>query len=104
MPRGTGMSPTRRRSRKPTATSPEALAARLPDELQSPEGLCTPGDYQSLRGHVVDWLDRAVPAQGQVLASPVMNAAGLSAADFYRQALGAGQKQAGPAHHESENR
>ncbi len=87
MPRGTGMSPTRRRNRKPTASSPEALAALLPDDLRSLEGLGTPGDYQALRGHVVDWLNHAVPDQGQNLAAPVMDAAGLAAADFYRKAL-----------------
>lgn len=84
MPRGTGMSPTRRRSRKPIASSPEALAALLPDELRSLEGLYTPGDHLSLRGRVVDWLNRIAPG---VKASPVMDAAGLSAADFYRHAL-----------------
>ena len=104
MSRGAGMSPTRRRNRKPTATSPGALAALLPNELRSLEGLYTRSDYLSLRGHVVDWLSHAVPGQEHVLVSPVMKAAGLSAADFYWQALGAGQKQAGPAHYESENR
>ncbi|WP_420880747.1 hypothetical protein [Rhodococcus sp. (in: high G+C Gram-positive bacteria)] len=99
MPRGTGMSPTRRRNRKPKAASPEALAALLPDELRSLQGLGTPSDYQALRGHVVDWLNHAVPGQGQNLAFPVMDAAGLSAAEFYRVALGAGQKQAGTSAH-----
>ncbi|PTR26488.1 hypothetical protein C8K36_10560 [Rhodococcus sp. OK519] len=99
MPRGSGMSPTRRRNRKPTGSSPEALAARLPDDLRSLEGVGTPSEYQALRGHVADWLDHAAPGQGQVQASAVMTAAGLSAAEFYRIALEAGQKQAGPSAH-----
>jgi hypothetical protein len=86
----------KRHNRTRSASNPEALASLLPDELRSLQGLGTPSEYQALRGHVVDWLNQAVPGQGQVLASPVMNAAGLSAADFYRVALGAGQKQAGP--------
>lgn len=87
MPRGTGMSPTRRRNCRPKSQSPEALAALLPDELRSLKGLYTLSDYQALRGNVVDWLGHAVPGTGHELTAPVMNAAGLSAADFYRKAL-----------------
>lgn len=91
-----------RHTRTRSALSPEALAALLPNAIKSLEGLCTPSDHLALRGHVVDWLSYAVPGQDQVLVSTVMGAAGLSAADFYRQALGAGQKQAGAPHYESE--
>ncbi|MEV4635245.1 hypothetical protein AB0J79_18630 [Rhodococcus coprophilus] len=100
-----------RRNTKQSASNPEALAALLPDELRSLEGLYTPSDYQALRGNVVDWLSSA--RHGTGLATPVMNAAGLSAADFYRHALAmptqpsilrAGQKQAGAPHYESETR
>ena len=87
MPRGTGMPPTRRRNRKPSTSSPQALAAVLPDELRTLEGLCTPSDYQALRGNAVNWLNGKVPGLGHELATPVLNAAGLSAADFYRKAL-----------------
>ncbi|MGW8815511.1 hypothetical protein [Gordonia terrae] len=87
MPRGTGMSPTRRRNRRPKTDTPEALAARLPGELRSLEGVDTPSDYQALRGHVADWLNHAAPGHGHELAAPVLVAAGLSAADFYRKAL-----------------
>ncbi|MBM7458572.1 hypothetical protein JOE26_001247 [Rhodococcus coprophilus] len=90
MARGTGMSQTRRRNRKPSASSPEALAALLPNDLRLLGGLCTPGDYQSLRGNVADWLNGSVPGRGHELAAPVMNAAGLSAADFYHQVLTGG--------------
>jgi hypothetical protein len=79
-----------RRNHKPSASSPEALAALLPDELRSLEGLYTPSDYQALRGNVVAWLSHAVPGIGHEIAAPVMNAAGLSAADFYLQALTGG--------------
>lgn len=87
MPRGTGMSPTRRRNRKPTASNPEALAALLPDELRSLKVLGTPSDYQTLWRHVADWLNHFAPGQGHVPVAAVMGAAGLSAADFYRKAL-----------------
>ncbi|WP_457537241.1 hypothetical protein [Williamsia sp. R60] len=70
-----------------TASTPEALAARLPDQLRYLEGLDTPGDYQALMGNVVGWLNHAAPGYGQKLAAPVLRAAGLSAADFYRVAL-----------------
>ncbi len=77
----------KRHNRKQSASNPEALAALLPDDLRSLQGLGTPSDYQALRGHVVDWLNHAVPGHGQNLTSPVMDAAGLSAAEFYRKAL-----------------
>ncbi|CAM3257524.1 hypothetical protein RHDE110596_23750 [Prescottella defluvii] len=77
----------KRHNRTRSASSPEALAALLPDDLRSLQGLGTPSDYQALRGHVVDWLNHAAPGQGQVLTSPVMDAAGMSAAEFYRKAL-----------------
>ncbi len=53
-----------------SASSPEALAALLPNEIKSLEGLHTRSDYLSLRGHIVDWLSHAVPGQDQVLVSP----------------------------------
>ncbi|ABG98336.1 hypothetical protein RHA1_ro06563 [Rhodococcus jostii RHA1] len=81
------MSPTRRRNRKPSATSPEALAALLPNDLRSLEGLYTPGDYQAMRRQVVDWLNHAAPGHDHKLPPAVMNAAGCSAADYYRHAL-----------------
>lgn len=87
MPRGTGMSPTQRRNRRPKTATPEALAAQLPDELRSLGGVGTPTDYQVLRGHIADWLNQAAPGGGHELAAPVMTAAGLSAADFYRKSL-----------------
>lgn len=77
----------KRRNNKQAASTPEALAALLPGELRSLEGLYTPSDYQALRGNVVDWLSHAVPGTGHELAAPVMNAAGLDAAAFYQQAL-----------------
>lgn len=87
MPRGTGMSPTRRRNRRPKTATPEALAAQLPDELRSLGGVDTPSDYQSLTGHVADWLNQAAPGRGHDLAASVMTAAGLEAAAFYRKVL-----------------
>ncbi|EME18757.1 hypothetical protein [Rhodococcus triatomae] len=80
--------PTRRSSKR-EALTPEALSGLLPDELKSLQGVGTPGDYQAMRSHVVDWLNQATAGQGQDLAPVVMDAAGLSAAEFYRQALAA---------------
>lgn len=86
----------KRHTRTHSASSPEALAALLPDEIKSLEGWYTPSDYHALRGHVVDWINHIAPGEKP---SRVMEAAGLSAADFYRIALGAGQKQAGTPHY-----
>jgi hypothetical protein len=70
----------KRRNRCRT-NDPEALASRLPDELRSFDGWFYPNglrDYMSaLSRFLVD---------GQRL-TPVMNAAGLSAADWYRHML-----------------
>lgn len=62
---------------------PEALATRLPDELRSFKPSTDPADF---RQHLRAIADFAGP---EALAMPVMNAAGLSAADWYRQALSA---------------
>ncbi len=70
-----------------SAATPEALNARLPEDLRTFEGVCTPSDYLALRAHVVDWLNHAAPGRGHDLAAPVLDAAGLSAADYYRKAL-----------------
>lgn len=81
MTRGSGMSPTRRRNRRPKADCPEALAARLPDELRSLDGIDTPGDL----GQRLTALGSF--AGSDALALPVFNAAGHSVAGWYRQAL-----------------
>jgi hypothetical protein len=87
---GEPMRPGIRRGRQQSASTPEALASLLPGDLRSLEGLSTPSDYQALRGHVIDWINQAAPGHGQELAAPVLRAAGLSAADFYRVALTGG--------------
>ena len=89
MPRGTGMSPTRRRGRRPKADSPEALAARLPVELRSRAGLDSIDAYKSRATAVADWLNTQIPGQGRELLPSVMAAAGvgLSIVDFYRYRL-----------------
>lgn len=76
-----------RRTSKRTATTPEALAEHLPVELRSLAGVDSLGDYRVLSHHITDWLNHAAPGHGHELAAPVMNAAGLSAADFYRKVL-----------------
>lgn len=86
-----------------SAATPEALSARLPEDLRTFEGVSTPSDYLALRAHVVDWLNatigdvrsgqatapsnHAAPGRGHDLAAPVLDAAGLSAANYYRKAL-----------------
>lgn len=87
MEAGCLMGRPKRHTRTKSASSPEALAALLPDELRSLGGPYTPSDYLSLRGHVVDWLEQDAPGAGQELATAVMTAAGLSVADYYRKAL-----------------
>jgi hypothetical protein len=61
---------------------PAALAARLPDELRSFRPSTDPADFRQHLRAVGDF------AGSDDLAMPVMNAAGLSGADWYRQALG----------------
>lgn len=41
---------------------------------------------------VADWLNEQVPGIAEHLTMPVMVAAGLSAADWYRQALQGGER------------
>jgi hypothetical protein len=74
------MGRTRRRANGPVDNRPEALAKRLPDTVKAFKPSTDPED---LREHL-----RVVTAiVGDGLALPVMNAAGLSVAEWYRQAL-----------------
>ena len=60
--------------------SPEGLAARLPDQVRRFRPSTDPDDF---RAH-----QKLIEAMvGERLAVPVMMAAGLSAASWYRQAL-----------------
>jgi hypothetical protein len=63
------MPPTRRHNRMPK-TNPEALAARLPSELRSFDGLDTVGDYRSRWTAVADWLNTQVPGHAEGLCTP----------------------------------
>jgi hypothetical protein len=81
MPRGSGMPLTRRRRHKPAMT-------QLPPELSSFDRWYYPGginDYMRA-------LSQHIGAEHRV--TPVMNAAGLSAADWFRAMLGAGASEA----------
>lgn len=81
------MAPTQRLNRRPKGSTPEALAARLPSELRAFGSYDDPDDLRSHWTAVADWLNHAAPGQGDQLVAPVMQAAGLSAADWYRTAL-----------------
>lgn len=81
------MSPTRRRNRRPRADSPEALAARLPDELRALEPSTDPDTFRRHTAVVADWLNHTAPGLGLELTDPVMEAAGLTAERWYRAAL-----------------
>ena len=74
------MPPTRRRNRRPKHNTPEALAARLPNELRSFDAWHYPDGLRDCYKAVAD----SVPDN---LTHPVMNAAGLSAADWFRHML-----------------
>jgi len=87
MSRGTGMSPTRRRNRRGKAGDPAELAARLPAELRRLEAYPLPSGYRALSADVAAWIDRTAPGRGAALAVPVLKAAGLSLADWYRRLL-----------------
>lgn len=86
MPRGTGMSPTRRRNRRPNPSDPAALAARLPDHLREFEGF---SDYRCYMAAVADWLNTQVPGVAEhSLTAAVSELAGVSMADWFKMRLG----------------
>lgn len=87
MPRGTGMSPTRRRNRRSQTMSPEALAARLPGELRSFRGYASPGDFHATAARIAAWLDTQAPGIAEGTTVPVMIAAGIGPSAWYRAAL-----------------
>ena len=74
------MARPRRRSSQLGDRSPEALAKRLPESVRTFKPSTDPGD---LREHL-----RVVSAMvGEDRVMPVMNAAGISVASWYAQAL-----------------
>jgi hypothetical protein len=73
---------TRRHNARRSANTPEALAASLPEELRSFDRWCYP---QGINDYMRE-LSRFVGEDQRV--SPVMNAAGLSAAGWFRRMLG----------------
>lgn len=78
--------PKRRNSTR-RMTTPEVLAASLPDELRRFDELDTPDDLRSLWTAVADYLNTQVPGQGGSLVTPVLNVAGLIVADWYHDTL-----------------
>ena len=70
----------RRRSSVRLDGSPEGLAARLPDEVRRFRPSTDPEDLRSHRKLIEAMV-------GERLAVPVMDAAGLSAENWFRQAL-----------------
>ena len=86
MPRGSGMPPTRRRSR-----TRSGLYATLPEELRSLDAWYYLGGLQDY----MRALSRFVGDDQRV--TPLMNAAGLSAADWFRYMLsGASERRTAP--------
>ena len=78
--------PQRRNRRR--ANDPEALASRLPDELRSFDGWLYPNGLQDYMAALSAFLVDSQPV------TPVMNAAGLSAAGWFRQMLMKGPTRA----------
>ena len=74
------MPKTRRRNRLPKGNTPEALAARLPNELRT-------FDTWQYRDGLRDYLKALADSVPEHLTHPVMSAAGLSAADWFRHML-----------------
>jgi hypothetical protein len=72
---------TVRRNSRHRANDPVALAARLPDELRSFDRWYYPNDLTDYMASLSAFL-----FDGQRL-TPMMNAAGLSAADWFRHML-----------------
>jgi hypothetical protein len=77
----------KRWNRPDNNTDPDALAARLPDDLRSFDGLDTVGDYRTRWTAVADWLNTQVPGHAEGLVHPVMNAADLGVVEFYKLKL-----------------
>jgi hypothetical protein len=67
---------------------PEALAARLPAELRRFRDSSDPNDFRSHATAVADWLSTQLPGAAEDLTSPVMAAAGISVADWFKIRLG----------------
>ena len=82
-----GMSKTRRRNCKRKGLTPETLAARLPDELRSFGAYTDPSDLRAHAGAVRAWLNQVAPGLANDQSIPVMEAAGLTVASWYRTAL-----------------
>jgi hypothetical protein len=78
--------PKRRNSTRRLST-PEVLAASLPDDLRRFDELHTPEDLRSLWTAVADYLNTQVPGQGDSLVLPVLAVAGFHVAGWYRGAL-----------------
>jgi hypothetical protein len=78
---------TIRRNSRRCDNDPEALAARLPVELRRFRGF-SDTDLRSHAAAVADWLNTQVPGAAEHLTAPVMAAAGLSAADWFKVRLG----------------
>ncbi len=76
------MPKTRRRNRRPSGNDPDAWAARLPSQLRSFDAW----HYRDGLRAYLSALD-AFTAETPVSAVAVMNAAGLSAADWFRHML-----------------
>jgi hypothetical protein len=74
------MPPTQRLNRRPKGDSPEALAARLPSDLRSFDNYL---HHNGLRDYLAALSDHIAPHEPM----PVMNAAGLSAAGWFRNML-----------------
>ena len=72
---------TRRRNSRQAARSPEALAASLPDELRSFDRWHYPNGLSEYMRELSRFVGDGLPV------TPVMNAAGLSAADWFRHML-----------------
>jgi hypothetical protein len=67
---------------------PEALAARLPTELRRFRDSSDPNGFRSHATAVADWLNTQSPGAAEHLTAPVMAAAGISAADWFKIRLG----------------
>lgn len=74
------MPPTRRLNRRLTASTPEALAGRLPNELKTFDAWYRPGG-------LIDYMTALAARVEPHEPIPVMSAAGLSAADWFRHML-----------------
>lgn len=81
------MPKTRRRDKTAPGMDPDALIARMPDELRGAEPFDSVAQYLAHCGRVADWLNTQAPGIASETLTVVREAAGVSVENFFRVRL-----------------